>query len=382
MSTKKLSVLTYRLAVTTACILLSACGKKEAEKPPEQEVKVGIYTVQTQSVPLLTELSGRTSPFQVAEVRPQVSGIVLKRNFVEGSDVKAGTPLYQIDPAPYNAQFNSAKANFSKAQANLTSAKLRNTRFEELIAIDAVSKQERDDAVATLQQTQADLQSAKATLETAQINLAYTQVKAPITGRIGRSIVTAGALVTAGQADPLTTVQQLDPIYVDVTQSSTELLRMKRDLENGTLQSVGKNQAKVKLVLEDGSTYAQEGKLQFSDVTVDQNTGTVTLRALFPNPKNLLLPGMYVRAQLEEGTRENALLVPQRAVTRNGKGEATTLVLNSENIVELRTLETERTIGNNWLVTKGVETGDRVIVEGLQKAKPGTKASPLSASKE
>ncbi|WP_334119387.1 efflux RND transporter periplasmic adaptor subunit [Limnobacter sp.] len=292
--------------------------------------------------------------------------------------MKAGTSLYQIDASTYQAEYASAKAALEKAQANLTSARIRNDRFQELAKMNAVSQQERDDAYATLKLAEADVASGKAALQSAQINLTYTRVTAPISGRIGRSSVTPGALVQQGQANAMATIQQLDPIYVDLTQSTSELLQLKRDLESGVLKSAGKNAAKVTLKLEDGSDYEQEGKLQFSDVTVDQNTGTVTLRAVFPNPKQQLLPGMYVRASLEEGVRENGILVPQKGIMRDATGEPSALVLNNENKVEKRSVKTARAIGDQWLIAEGLQTGDRVIVEGVQKVRPGQTAEIVS----
>lgn len=338
-----------------------------------------MFTVNPAALPMSAELPGRTNAYQVADVRPQVGGLIQKRLFVEGSDVKAGTALYQIDPATYQAAYNSAKAALSKAKANLLTAGPKASRYKELVAIEGVSRQEYDDAVAAFEQAKADVESATAALETANINLKYSTVTAPISGRTSRSTVTAGALVTAGQAEALTTVQQLDPMYVDVTQSSTDLLRLKRQMADGSLKKVGEGQAKVDLILPDGSKYSEAGKLQFSGVTVDPTTGNVILRALFPNPKGELLPGMYVRAQLETGVDEKAITVPQVGVTRNQKGQATALILNKENKVEQRVLTTSGTVGNDWLVTSGLAAGDRVIVEGLQKVKPGAPAVAVPA---
>ncbi|AVR97935.1 efflux RND transporter periplasmic adaptor subunit [Pseudoduganella armeniaca] len=344
--------------------------------PPPQ---VGVYTVTPQALPVVTELPGRTSAYQVAEVRPQVGGIVQKRLFTEGADVKAGTPLYQIDPATYQATYNQAKATLARAKANLLTSGPKVARYKELVEIEGVSRQDYEDAVAANAQAKADVESAQAALETARINVEYTKVSAPISGRIGRSTVTPGALVTAGQAAAMTTVQQLDPIYVDVTQSSEELMRLKRQLESGGVKKAGE-QAKVTLKLADGSTYAQPGKLQFADASVDPATGNVTLRALFPNPKQDLLPGMFVRAVVENGIDEKAIAVPQQGVTRNPKGEATALVLNAQGLVEQRVLQTAGTLGDKWLVTAGLAAGDRVIVEGVQKVKPGAPATVAPAA--
>jgi membrane fusion protein (multidrug efflux system) len=305
--------------------------------------------------------------------------LIQKRLFVEGAEVKAGTALYQIDPASFVAAQNSAKAALAKAQANLRASEPKLARFKALVAIEGVSLQDYDDAIASNEQAKADVQSARAALDVASINLKYTNVYAPISGRIGRSSVTPGALVTASQELALTTVQQLDPIYVDVTQSSNDLLKLKRDMDAGNIKRAGAGQASVSLLLSDGSTYAQPGKLQFSDVSVDPGTGNVTLRALFPNPKGDLLPGMYVRAVLDSGLNETAIVVPQQGVTRNPKGQATALLLNNEGTVEQRVLTTSAALGNQWLVTSGLEVGERVIVEGLQKVRPGGKAEAVAA---
>lgn len=361
---------------------MAGCSKKQEAPHAQQAPQVVVFTVNPAALPMSAELPGRTNAYQVADVRPQVGGLIQKRLFVEGSDVKAGTALYQIDPATYQAAYNSAKAALSKAKANLLTAGPKATRYKELVAIEGVSRQEYDDAVAAFEQAKADVEAATAALETANINLRYSTVTAPISGRTSRSTVTAGALVTAGQAQALTTVQQLDPIYVDVTQSSTELLRLRRQMADGSLKKVGEGQAKVDLILPDGSKYSEPGKLQFAGVSVDPTTGNVVLRALFPNPKGELLPGMYVRAKLETGVDEKAITVPQVGVTRNQKGQATALILNKENKVEQRVLTTSGTIGTDWLVTSGLAAGDRVIVEGLQKVKPGAPAVAVPAKAE
>lgn len=363
-----------------ATLVLAACGKPQAAAPGARPApEVAIVVVEPTQFALTTELAGRTSPYQVAEVRPQVGGILQKRLFREGSDIKAGAALYQIDPATYRAQFDSASATLAKAEANLAVAKLTAERHAELVKVEAVSKQANDDAQARLKQTEAEVAAARAALQTAKINLDYATITSPIAGRIGRSMVTPGALVTANQSNALATVQQLDPIYVDVTQSSTELLRLKRDLAEGRIKSAGADGAKVKLVLEDGSVYAAPGKLQFSDVTVDPGTGAVTLRAVFPNPKHELLPGMYVRAQLEEGVRDQVVLVPQQAVMRDPRGKASVYVLGAEDKVEARPVVTARAAGDKWVVTEGLKAGDRVIVEGLQKIRPGAPARVAAA---
>lgn len=340
--------------------------------------EVSVITIQTQRVELTTELPGRVAASLVAEVRPQVGGIIQNRLFTEGSDVKAGDALYQIDPATYQAAFDGAKATLAKAEANREPVKLRADRYKELMASEAVSVQDHDDAVAALKLAEAEIESAKAALEAARINLAYTKVTAPISGRIGRSSVTNGALVTASQATALATIQQLDQVYVDVTQSSTEILRLRKALESGQLTN-HQRQATVKLTLDDGSQYPQPGSLKFSEAFVDESTGSVTLRTLFPNPKLTLLPGMFVRIVLEEGVKEQGILVPQRGVTRNPAGKAMVMAVGADEKVEPRIIQTDRTVGENWLVNEGLKPGDRVILEGLQKARPGTpvKAVPF-----
>jgi membrane fusion protein (multidrug efflux system) len=336
-----------------------------------------VVTLAPQTLALTTELAGRTQPHQISEVRPQVSGILLKRLFTEGAQVKAGEPLYQIDPATYHAAADQARAALAKAEANVATNRLKAQRYEELAALDAVSKQARDDAVVALKQSEADVAAAHAAVQTAQINVDYTTLTAPISGQIGRSSVTPGALVTANQAAALATIQQLDPIYVDVTQSSADLLRLRRALASGTLKTAGADQARVKLVLEDGTPYPATGTLQFAEVTVDPTSGAVTLRAVFPNPKQTLLAGMYVRAILEEGVRSGALLVPQQAVTRDPRGNGVALVVGADGKVAPRILTIDRAVGDQWLVTAGLAAGDRVIVEGLQKARPGAPVTPV-----
>jgi membrane fusion protein (multidrug efflux system) len=352
----------------TGCGKQSAAGAKMPSTPPE----VGVITIQPQKVALTTELPGRTSAYLVAEVRPQVGGIIQKRLFTEGADVKAGEVLYQIDPASYQAAYDSAKASLARAEANLIPARLKAERYKDLVKINAVSQQDYDDASAALKLAEADVEAGKAALETARINLAYTKVTAPISGRIGRSSVTNGALVTANQSASLATIQELSPIYVDVTQSSSELLRLKQSLASGLLKSNGSAQAHVKLLMEDGSPYPLPGTLKFSEVTVDQSTGSITLRAIFPNPKHILLPGMFVRAVMEEGVNEHAILVPQRGVTRNQAGNAMVMLVGAEEKVEPRVIKVARTVGESWLVSEGLKAGDRVILEGIQKARPGT----------
>jgi membrane fusion protein, multidrug efflux system len=371
--------------VLAAGVMMSGCGKKAATAaPPMGPPEVGVVTMQPQSVALTTELPGRTSAFLVAEVRPQVGGIIQKRLFTEGSDVKAGQVLYQLDPGTYQAAYASAKAALAKAQAALIPVKLKADRFKQLVAINAVSKQDYDDAAAGVKTAEAEVEAARANVETARINLAYTRITAPISGRIGKSAVTNGSLVTANQASALSTIQRMDQVYVDLTQSSAEMLKLKQSLASGSLRTAGASQARVKLVLENGMPYPLEGTLKFSDVTVDPTTGSVTVRTLFPNPKQVLLPGMYVRAILEEGVAQNALLVPQRGVGRDTTGNATALVVGAGEKVEQRVIKVSRAIGDNWLVEDGLKPGDRVIVEGLQKSKPGTpvKATPFTGKPE
>lgn len=371
-------------AVLAIALVLAGCGNGQADSAQGGHggaaPQVTVLTIQPKPVPVTAELAGRTTAYQVAEVRPQITGIVKARAFTEGSEVKAGQVLYQVDSASYEAALDSARATLAKAQANLTTTQLKAGRYDQLAGIDAVSKQARDDAQAALKQAQAEVAAAQAAVRTAQIELGYTRVSAPIAGRIGRSAVTAGALVTANQATALATVQQLDPIYVDVTQTSAELLRLQRDLSEGRLQRTGDGQAKVKLLLEDGSTYPLEGKLQFSELSVDTTSGSVTLRAVFPNPKRQLLPGMYVRAIVEKGVSEQGILVPQAAVSRDAKGNATALVLGTDGKVQARTLQTSQSVGDQWLVSAGLKAGDKLIVDSLQQVQPGAPAQGVEAS--
>ncbi|MGN0921407.1 MAG: efflux RND transporter periplasmic adaptor subunit [Cellvibrio sp.] len=378
------SVLFISLFVIGSGSLLG-CGESSTQDGAQQAApaapNVGVITVKREPTVLVSELPGRINAFQTAEIRPQVSGIILKREFTEGSQVKQGQPLYTIDPAPYEATLASAKAALARAEANLEVTKNRANRYAELVKDNLVSKQERDDTQAAFRQAQAEVLAAKAQVKAAQINVDYTKVRAPISGQISKSEVTAGALVTANQAQPLAVISQLDPIYVDITQSSVDLLRLKQAMANGKV-SQNDDSAKVNLVLENGETYGHEGKLQFSEVTVDPTTGSVTLRAIFPNPDGVLLPGMYARAEIREGVRQDAMLVSQRGVTRNARGEATALVVNSDNVVEVRVLKTNRTQGDQWLIEEGLNDGDRVIVEGVQFARPGApvNARPFQAN--
>ena len=426
-------------ALLAAAVLIAGCGKPKSPAPPQAgPPEVGLVTIQPQRVAVTTELAGKTSAFLVAEVRPQVSGIILERRFTEGSDVRAGDVLYRIDPAMYQAAYDSAKAAVGKAHAAAASAKaalattktnhasalaalsrtesnavprrLKAERFAELVAINAVSRQDADDATAAVKQAETEIQSAQAAvsgseaeiaraaaavqaaeaeiagaeaaLEAARVNLSRTEVTAPISGRTGRSAVTTGALVTANQAAALATIQQLDQVYVDVTESSSNLLRLRQNLTSGRYSHGGAGQAVVRLVLENGTPYPLEGTLKFSDVTVQPGTGSVMLRSVFPNPDLLLLPGMFVRAIVQEGVNENGVLLPQRGVSRSQKGEPVAMVVGADEKVEARVLKIDRALGDQWLVTEGLKAGDRVILEGLQRARPGmpVKAVPFGAA--
>ena len=382
-------------ALVVATLLISGCKSKGAT-PPAAFPEVAIVTVQPERVVLTTELPGRTAAYLVAEIRPQVNGIIKNRFFREGTNVRAGDLLYQIDPAPYQAAYSQAKAALSTAEADLATAeanlpalRLRADRYSGLVTIRAVGEQDVDDVKAALRQAEATVEARKASievnraaLETARINLSYTPIRAPISGRIGKSAITVGALTTAYQAIPLAVVQQLDPIYVDVVQSNADLLRLRNNLESGNLKSRGPLQRKVKLILEDGTEYPAEGVLQFRDVTVDPTTGSVTVRMIFPNPQEILLPGVYVRAVVEEGVREQAILVPQQAVSRDVKGNPVAWVVDKDNKVERRALEIDRAIGDKWLVAKGLAVNDRVIVEGVDKVRAGVQVRTVPFSKE
>ena len=352
-------------------LMLTGCKDEKKQAGPPPKPAVDVVVLKSQPVPLTTELPGRTSPYRTAEIRPQVGGVILKRSFQEGDTVKAGQTLYQIDSAPYEAALASARAGLLKAQSTVRTAQSTYDRYKPLAAANAISRQDLDNAQGTLGQNQADVASAQAAIKTAQINLAYTKVTSPITGKTGRSAVTEGALVTANQTTTLVTVTQLDPIYVDVAQPSTTILRLKRELASGQIKNAGDNQITVSLMLEDGTRYDHDGTLQFSEVTVDQGTGAITLRAIFPNPAGLLLPGMFVQEELEEGIRQNGVLVPQQGITHDPKGDATALVVGADGKVEQRTVITDRAIGDAWLITKGLAADDRVIVKGVQQAKPG-----------
>jgi membrane fusion protein (multidrug efflux system) len=337
-------------------------------KPP---TAVGVVTLKSESQTLTTELPGRTNAFQNAEIRPQVSGIVKQRLFTEGALVKAGQPLYQIDAATYEVAEAAARATLAKAQAAARTAELNAQRNAELVKIDAVSRQTADESQALVQQTRADVASAEAALAQARINVQYTKILAPIAGRVGLSAITAGALVTANQTGVLTTIVQTDPIYVDVTQSTTELLQLRRDLEAGRYERAGDGSARVRIVLEDGSAYRLPGKLQFSGVNVNTGTGAITLRAVVPNPDGILMPGMYVRARLDTGVVPDALLLPQQGLTRDGGGRASVLVVTAEDKVERRPVEAVAAVGNRWRIASGLKEGERVVVDGLQRVRPG-----------
>ena len=357
---------------------LAACGGKQdaAQQQPQGPPQVGVVTVQPESVTLTTTLPGRTTAFETSEVRPQVNGLITARLFTEGDQVTKGQALYRIDPQPYVAAVANARAALARARAAIGSTTALQRRYGELVKINAIARQDYENSITQAQQAQADVAAQSAALRTAQIDLARTTIRAPISGRIGRSVATTGALATAAQTTPLTTIQRLDPIYVDVPQSSADLLRLRQQIASGDLARGG-GAARVRLRLEDGSVYPIEGKLQFADVTVDPNTGTQTIRALFPNPRGLLLPGMYVRAELVEGTQDDGILVPQRAVTRDEKGNAVAMIVGPDGKVQPRPLKTSRTIGDNWLVTSGLKAGDKVIVEGGMMLRPGMQVKPM-----
>ncbi len=363
----------FVFSAIVAAVVLTGC-EQVAEQAPNsalQVTPVGVVTLKSQALTLKKVLPGRISAFQIAEIRPQVSGIVESRLFTEGKQVEQGQALYQINPAIFKAQLAASEASVARAQASIASSKAKATRFSELLKIKAVSQQDFDEADAAYKQAKAELLTAKAQLQTAQINLDYSHVSSPISGQISKSSVTVGALVSTNQAMALATVTQLDPIYVDLTQSSNELTRVKKALASGLLTVDPVTQMDVELIMENGSIYPHKGTLQFSEVTVDPSTGSVTLRAKFPNPDKFLLPGMYARASIVEGVKSDAILVPQRGVSRNSKGEPTALVVSKNTRVESRVLKIDRSVGANWLVTEGLMAGDRLIVEGLQKIHPG-----------
>ncbi len=363
-------------------LFVVGCGKKQQPAPPAVP-EVATVTVKPQRIELTTELPGRTSAYRTAEIRPQVNGILQKRLFQEGSNVQAGQVLYQIDPSSFQAAFDNAKAGLARAEANLPAIRSRVERYKDLLADKAVSRQDYDDADAAQKQAEAEVEYSKAMLETARIHLGHTRVTAPISGRIGRSEVTDGALVTAHQPMALATIQQLDPIYVDVPQSTADLLRLKARLKEGLLDRNGTGQKKVRLVLEDGTPYSMEGTLQFQEVTVDPTTGSVILRVVVPNPQGVLLPGMFVRAVVKEGVNRQAVLIPQQSVSRDSKGNPAALVVDAGGKVEQRMLAIDRAVDDRWLVSSGLSAGDNVIVEGMQKVRPGAsvKVVPFEAAK-
>lgn len=350
-------------------LALAGCGGGTPQQPQPGPAPVGYVVVRQEPITLTTELPGRTAAFETSEVRPQVNGLVLARLFVEGDVVHKGQPLYRIDPAPYQAQVASAQAALTRAKSGIASSAALARRYGELVKINAIARQEFENAQTTAAQAQADVAAQQAALRTAQIDLARTTIRAPITGRIGRSVFTTGALVSASQANALATIQRLDPIYVDIQESSADLLKLRQQILEGKLTRDGN--AHVRLKLEDGSEYGPQGTLRFADVTVDPTTGSQVIRALFPNPNGLLLPGMFVRASLVEGTQANGMVVPQRAVSRDEKGQPTVMVIGAGNKVEVRTLQTSRAIGTNWLVTSGTKPGDKIIVEGGMMLRPG-----------
>jgi len=380
--------LTPRLFAKASLLLavslgLASCNKTQQAGPAApQATEVTVLTVAPESVALATELPGRVTPLRVAEVRARISGIVLKRSFTEGSDVKEGDVLFEIDPAPYEAALDSARASLARAKASSASSASLAERYKGLVGSNAVSKQAYDDAVAASLAGQADLLAAAAAVRNAEINLGYTRVVSPITGRIGRAAVTEGAYVQQGSATLMATVQQLDPLYVDLSQSAEDVLKLKQALESGRLQQVGEGKAKLTVTLADGRDYPQSGYLQFSEITVNASTGTVTLRGVVPNPNLNLLPGMFVRARVEEGRNPAALLIPQSVLRRNTKGQGTVLVVGADNKAEMRVVETSSTLGNRWIVSTGIKAGDQVILDNLQKLRPGMPvriASPVPA---
>ena len=368
------------LAAVMAALSLQGCAKKPAQQGPSGPPTVGVVTLAPQTVELTAELPGRTTAFETADVRPQVNGVIVKRLFVEGSLVRKGQPLYQIDPAPYRAALDQAKAQLVNAQALVVTDKAKADRYGDLVKINAVAKQDYDDALAAYRQAAATVEQQRAAVETAQINLGYTRVTAPISGRIGRSAVTVGGLATTGQTTALTTIQNFDPIYVDLTQSAPEVLRLRQDIAKGSLGATGEAGVAVHLKLDDGIAYPMDGRLKFTDVTVDQTTGSVTLRAEFRNPRGFLLPGLYVRAVIVEGIDHDAILAPQRGVTRNEKGAPTAMIVDANGKAQERDIMTSRTIGDQWLVSSGLAAGDRLIVDGLQSVKPNMPVHAVAAS--
>ncbi|MCB4859984.1 efflux RND transporter periplasmic adaptor subunit [Sphingobium sp. PNB] len=360
------------LFACASALALGACGQQQQPAPPPPAV--GVVKLTVENAPLTTELPGRIAAVETAEVRPQISGVIRRRLFTEGAVVRAGQLLYEIEDAPYRAALGQAQGALSRAQASIRATGLQAQRYKELVGINAVSRQEADNAAASAQQARADVAAQRAAVQAAQVNQDFTRIRAPISGRIGRSLFTPGALVQAGQADPLATIQRTDVVYVDVTQSAAQIIDLKQAMKAGGVSAA--NGARVQLLLPNGSVYPIEGRLQFSEVTVDPSSGAVTLRATFANPDGLLLPGMYVRARLVEGQRSQAILAPQQGITRDARGRATAMVVGADNKVELRQVETDRAIGDKWIVTKGLRAGDRLVVEGLVNLRPGTVVKP------
>ena len=369
-------------ALGMVALAIGGCAQKTETKGgrggPKGPPEVGYIEIQTSSVPSVTELAARTSAYQMAEVRPQVTGLITKRLFTEGTIVKKGQALYQIDPRLYRASANQAAANLASAAANATATKAKADRYKPLADMQAVAAQDYTDAQGLARQAAASVQQTRAALETEQINLKFTTVPAPITGKIGRSLYTEGALVTSSQTDPLTVIQRLDPIFVDIQQASADLLRLRRALAGGGSSAAGR--ADVRLTLEDGSDYGQVGDVQFSEAMVDATTGTVTLRARFPNPQGLLLPGMFVRARFAQAIDNNAFLVPQQSVSRDAKGNATVFLVGPGNKAIQRNITATRTVGTNWVVTSGLKPGDKIITQGVGKVKPDQQVRPVPAN--
>lgn len=358
--------------VCASALALAGCGAEQPPAPPPPAV--GVISLRIETAPLLTELPGRIAAVETAEVRPQISGVIRRRLFNEGGYVSAGQLLYEIEDAPYRAALGQAQGELARAQASIRATTLQAQRYRELVSINAVSRQEADNAQAGAQQARADVAAQRAAVQAAQVNQNFTRIRAPISGRIGRSLFTPGALVQAGQADPLATIQRTDTVYVDVTQSAAQIIDLRQAMRSGGVSEA--EGARVQLLLPNGSTYPIEGRLQFSEVTVDPSSGAVTLRATFPNPDGLLLPGMYVRARLVEGERKGAILVPQQGITRDARGRATAMIVGAGDKIEVRQVETDRALGNKWIVTKGLKAGDRLIVEGPLNLRPGTVVKP------
>ena len=360
------------LLACASALALGGCG--EQSPPAPSPPSVGIVELTVQNAPLMTELPGRIAALETAEVRPQINGIIRRRLFAEGAQVRAGQMLYEIEDAPYRAALGQAQGALARAQASIRATALQAQRYRDLVGINAVSRQEADNAAASAQQARADVAAQQAAVQAARVNQDFTRIRAPISGRIGRSLFTPGALVQAGQADPLATIQRTDIVYVDVTQSAAQIIDLKQAMKAGGVGVAAG--ARVQLLLPNGSTYPIEGRLQFSEVTVDPSSGAVTLRATFANPDGLLLPGMYVRARLVEGERSQVVLAPQQGISRDARGRATAMVVGTNNKAELRQVETDRAVGDKWIVTKGLKAGDRLIVEGLVNLRPGTVVKP------